>query len=309
MTAGRIGVAVVAAAALALLAFAPALGNAYTTSLLINLLMYAILATAWGVFSGTTGYVSLATVTFFGVGSYTVAMFAETLPWPLLLALAVVVGAVLALLVGLATLRLSGVYFVIFTFGLSELVRQVMTWAEAKYAGAVGRYVFLDVEADDIYWQLLALFLVTIACAWWLSRSKLGFSLRLIGEDESAARHCGVDTTRAKLLVFTASSVFMVLTGAIVAPRWTYIDPAIAFNAQISFQVVIMALLGGVGRFWGPILGVVPLALLFEVFIAYFPNHFSIVLGAVFLVIVYLLPRGVLGLFEWRRRGPAEAQQ
>ncbi len=302
MKAGRLAVAALLLAALVVLALAPSLGDAYTTSLLINLLMYAILATAWGVFSGSTGYVSLATVTFFGVGSYTVAMFAETLPWPLLLVLAVVVGAVLALVVGLATLRLSGVYFVIFTFGLGELVRQVTTWAEAKYAGAVGRYVFLDVQANDIYWQLLVLFVVAMACAWWLSRSKLGFSLRMIGEDEAAARHCGVDTTRAKLLVFTATSVFMVLTGAIVAPRWTYIDPAIAFNAQISFQVVIMALLGGVARFWGPLLGVVPLALLFEVFIKYFPNHFSIVLGAVFLLIVYLLPRGVLGLFQRRRQ-------
>ncbi|MCZ8097030.1 MAG: hypothetical protein O9972_03850, partial [Burkholderiales bacterium] len=99
---------------------------------------------------------------------------------------------------------------------------------------------------------------------------------------------------------------FMVLVGAIVAPRWTYIDPSIAFNAQISFQVVIMALLGGVGAFWGPLLGVVPLVFLFEVLVKYFPNHFSIVLGLVFLLIVYALPQGVLGLLQGGRRRPAD---
>ena len=79
----------------------------------------------------------------------------------------------------------------------------------------------------------------------------------------------------------------MTLTGAVMAPRWTYIDPAIAFNPMISFQVVIMALLGGAGALFGPLLGVIPLVLLFEVLSANFPNYFSILLGVVFMVIVY----------------------
>jgi branched-chain amino acid transport system permease protein len=90
--------------------------------------------------------------------------------------------------------------------------------------------------------------------------------------------------------------VFMTLTGAIMAPRWTYIDPAIAFNPMISFQVVIMALLGGVQRIYGPILGVIPLTLLTEYLSATFPNHASLSLGVIFLAIVYLLPKGVAGL-------------
>ena len=294
------------AIALLLLAFAPVFANSYVVALLINLLLYAVLATAWGLFSGTTGYVSLATVSFFGVGSYAVAVLAERLPWPVVLLVAAVIGALLALLVGLATLRLSGIVFVIFTFGLSELVRQVVTWYEAKIAGSVGRYVFLDVTPALIYWQLLALAIVVLLFGAWVARSRLGFALRLIGEDEAAARHCGVDTTRAKLVMFTASSVFMVLAGAIVAPRWTYIDAAIAFNPLVSFQVVVMALLGGAGRVYGPLLGVLPVVLLFEVFVKYFPNHFSIVLGLVFLVIVYLLPRGVIGLVPRARAANIE---
>jgi len=242
------------------LGFAPSLGNDYTTSLLINLLLYAVLATAWGLFCGTTGYISLATVAFFGVGSYTVAVLGEQLPWPLVLLAAAAIGGVLSLLVGLVTLRLSGTYFVIFTFGMTELLRQVVNWYESKIAGSVGRYVFVDAASPGfIYGQLLALFALVLLLGWWLSRSRLGFALRLVGEDEQAARHCGIDTTRVKLITFTGTSVFMVLAGAIVAPRWTYIDPAIAFNPTTSFTVLIMALLGGAARLYGPILGVVPL--------------------------------------------------
>ena len=130
---------------------------------------------------------------------------------------------------------------------------------------------------------------------WLIRRSRLGLALRVIGEDETVARHCGIDTTRAKLMLFAVSAAFMTVTGAVMAPRWTYIDPAIAFNPMLSFQVVIMALLGGAARLFGPLLGVVPLVLLFEVLSANFPNYFSILLGIVFMLIVYLLPNGVVG--------------
>ena len=115
------------------------------------------------------------------------------------------------------------------------------------------------------------------------------------------ARHAGIDTTQAKLVMFAISALFMTVTGAIMAPRWTYIDPAIAFTPVLSFEVVIMALLGGAASLFGPVLGAVTLALLFEVLTAKFPTHFSILLGVVFVLIVYVLPRGVIGLFPARR--------
>ena len=105
-----------------------------------------------------------------------------------------------------------------------------------------------------------------------------------------------------KLLLFAFSAGVMTLTGALMAPRWTYIDPAIAFNPQISFQVLIMALLGGAAHWLGPLAGVLPLVLLFELLSARFPDHFSILLGLSFLAIVYFLPRGVIGLVKRRRR-------
>jgi branched-chain amino acid transport system permease protein len=300
-----------ALAALVLLALVPQLANAYHLALAIGLLQYTVLATAWGMFSGPTRYVSLATTAFFGVGAYTVAVLGEVLPWPLVLLIAAALGAVLAGIVGLSTLRLSGVYFVIFTFGLAELVRQLVVWFEVNKSRVLGRYVFVDITQSDIYWQLLALAVVVFALGWLIARSRLGFALRIIGEDETVATHCGINTTIAKVALFTISATIMTLAGAIMAPRWTYIEPSIAFNAMISFQVLIMALLGGAHRLWGPVLGAVPLVLLFELLSARFPNTFMIILGCIFLIIVYLLPRGIAGLLEGlqtRLRRPVSKQ-
>lgn len=296
---GRDGlIGIVCLAGVVLLAGLPFVVADYGLSLAINIMSYTVLATAWSLFSGPTRYVSLATVAFFGIGAYTTAVFVETLAWPLVLLIAMAVGSVVAAIVGLATLRLSGVYFVIFSFGLAELVRQLVTWFEVNKTRTLGRYVFTDITAAQIYWQLLALAVLVFAVGFLIGRSRLGLALRAIGDDETVARHSGIDVTRAKVALFVLSTVFMSLTGAIMAPRWTYIDPAIAFNPVVSFTVLIMALLGGVHRLYGPVLGVVPLALLFEYLVARFPNHFSIMVGLVFIVIVYVIPRGVVGLVE-----------
>ena len=268
----------------------------YYLSLFISILMYCVLATAWALFSGPTRYISLATVAFFGMGAYVTAVFGESLPWAAVLGIAAGAGLVMALLVGLSTLRLSGVYFVIFSFGLAELVKQLVTWYEVNITKDLGRYVFVEITQLDIYWQLLAMLALVLALRALINRSRLGLALRVIGEDETVATHVGINTTTAKVLLFTVSAVFITVTGAIMAPRWTYIDPSIAFAPVISFQTLIMALLGGAGALFGPILGAVPLVLLFEYLSANFPNHFSILLGLVFIVIVYFIPQGLAGV-------------
>ncbi|HVF65531.1 MAG TPA: branched-chain amino acid ABC transporter permease [Casimicrobiaceae bacterium] len=274
----------------------------YAVSFGINLLQFAVMATAWAMFSGPTRLVSLATVAFFGVGAYAVAVLGEVLPWPAVLAVALAASIVLALIAGAATLKLSGVYFVIFTFGLAELVKQLVTWYEVNVARSIGRYVFLDISQREICAQLVVLLALVLVVGLLVRRSRLGLALRVIGADEVVAKHVGINTPLAKQMLFALSAGFMALTGAIVAPRWTYIDPAIAFNPTISFEVVIMALLGGATRLLGPLAGVIPLVILFEVLAARFPNTFSILLGVTFLAIVYFLPNGVTGRIEqWRR--------
>ncbi|MBR0901252.1 ABC transporter permease subunit [Bradyrhizobium liaoningense] len=281
----------------------PLYANGYYLALGISVLYFTILATAWAMFSGPTRYISLATVAFFGLGAYTAAVLGETMPWPVVLLAAAGIGALTAAITGLSTLRLSGIYFVIFSFGLAELIRQLVIWYEVNIHKSVGRYLFSAVTQDVLYWQLLGLTALVFLVGWLLGRSRYGLALRAIGADETAASHSGIDATRVKLGVFILSATFMAMTGAVMAPRWTYIDPAIAFNPTISFQVVIMALLGGAGSLFGPVLGVIPLVLLFEVLTATLPNHFSIVLGLIFVLIVMVLPNGVIGLFgggRWR---------
>jgi branched-chain amino acid transport system permease protein len=285
----------------------PLYANGYYLAIGISILYFTILATAWAMFSGPTRYISLATVAFFGLGAYTAAVLGEAWPWPVVLLAAAALGALVAAITGLSTLRLSGIYFVIFSFGLAEFIRQLVIWYEVNVHKSVGRYLFSAVTQDIIYWQILGLTILVFAAGWLLGRSRYGLALRAIGADETAASHSGINATRIKLAVFMLSAVFMSVTGAVMAPRWTYIDPSIAFNPMISFQVVIMALLGGAGSLFGPVLGVIPLVLLFEVLTATLPNHFSILLGAIFVLIVMALPRGVIGLVDIRRRSAVTA--
>lgn len=298
MTLRSIGSAAFFLALLIGLACLPLYAGEYTVTLMIGMTGYVVLATAWGLFSGPTRYVSLATVAFFGIGAYTVGVLSETLPYALVLLVAALVGLVIALVVGLATLRLAGVYFVIFTFGLAELVRQLVTWYEVNITGTLGRYIFLPVTPAGIYWQLLALAAVTLFVSFLIGRSRLGLALKVVGDDEVVASHCGINIAGVKLALFSLSAVIITLVGAIQAPRWTYIEPSMVFNPTTSFLTLIMALLGGADRLWGPLLGAIPLFLLFEWLSANFPNHYPIILGLIFIAIVFVLPKGVLAATE-----------
>jgi branched-chain amino acid transport system permease protein len=289
-----------AAVALAVLTLAvlPRFVSDYRISLLISIFAYVAMATAWSFFSGATRYISLATSAFVGIGVYAVTLSIDRVPVALGLALAALAGFLVALVVGLSTLRLRGVYFVIFTFGLAELIKQLVTWYEVNRNKNLMRLVFADVSNVFLYEVLLAVAVLTVAGSWLAGRTRLGFALRAIGEDETVARHTGVNTTLVKVLVFALTATVIALTGAVLSLRYSYIDPNIAFNSAWSFQVLIMSLLGGAGRAWGPLLGVIPLVLLSEFLAGTFPHHFGIALGLCFVVIVFYLPGGVARWLE-----------
>ncbi len=285
------------ALALGVCALLPLGDNGYWLGLGVTIAMFTVLATSWALFSGPTHYISLATAAFFGVGTYVTGLGIDSLPFWALVGLSGGIGAVLAALVGLATLRLSGVYFVIFTLGLAELVRQVITWVQNN-SGQKGLYVLTDLDEAGIYWWLLGLATAVFLAGWLIGRSRLGFALRIIGDDETVAAHSGINTALAKVLLFMVPGAVAAMTGAILAPRYVYIEPSLAFAPILSFQVVIMALLGGASRLWGPLVGVIPFTFLLEVISSNFPNQTTLVIGIAFLVIVYFLPRGFVGLFD-----------
>jgi branched-chain amino acid transport system permease protein len=303
MKASTVQELIIAAILAFLAALWPLVVDIYWLGIGVDVIMYVALATSWVLFSGPTHYISLATAAFFGIGGFLVGSGMsdyEASFWSMA-ALSACVGAVLAALIGLATLRLSGVYFVIFTLGLAEMIRNLVSWIQNNFLGSRGLYVFTDFTDKHLYWMLLGVAVAVYLLGWIISRSRLGFALRIIGGDETVARHVGIDTATVKVILFTTTGFFAALVGAIIAPRWSYIEPNQVFSPQLSFFVVIMALLGGAGRLWGPVVGVIPFLLIWNWVDTNFPNQSILVLGIAFLVIVYFLPHGVVGRLEQLR--------
>ncbi len=293
----------IAAVVACIAACLPLIANNYWLGIGVDVMMYVALATSWVLFSGPTHYISLATAAFFGVGGFLVGsgMSDYQMSFWSMAALSAVVGAVLAALIGLATLRLSGVYFVIFTLGLAEMIRNLVSWVQNNFLGSRGLYVLTDFRDQHLYWMLLVVAAAVYLLGWVINRSRIGFALRIIGNDETVARHVGINTATAKVILFTTTGFFAALVGAIIAPRWSYIEPNQVFSPQLSFFVVIMALLGGAGRLWGPVVGVIPFLLIWNWVDANFPTQSILVLGLAFLLIVYVLPNGVVGRLEQLR--------
>jgi branched-chain amino acid transport system permease protein len=290
----------------ALLAFLPLYGSAYTVILVTAILMYIVLTMSWVIFSGPTGYISLAPAAFFGVGIYTSAILGKALPLPIVICIGALASFCLALLVGALTLRLRGIYFSIFTFGLVLLIQQLLLWYEIKFTHTRGRFVIV-VDNSTIYYVMFAILVVLLLAAYLIRRSKYGLALQSIGEDEEAAAHTGINVTVLKTIIFAVSALFIGAAGAIIATRWTYIDPYIAFNPLFSFLPVLMAIFGGMGQFYGPIIGAAIFAYLEEVLLTRFPYYYMLIFGIILVVAILYLPDGLVGLVQkWRKGDLAE---
>jgi branched-chain amino acid transport system permease protein len=294
--AARLGWAALGAA----LVVAPQVLGPYYRSLALAILADVALAVAWAFFSGPTRYLSLATGAFFGAGAYTTAVVLGRLPWPLPVLAAAAVAAAMALLVGTLALRLRGPYFAVFTFGLAELAKHTLIWFETSITGTVGRLLLSPPGPVALYYTVLAVAALAVTTAVALPRSRWGVALIGIGADEERAETLGIDTTRVKIAVFALSAAFMGAIGGAMAPRWTYLDPQV-FNPLVSFQTVIMALLGGPATVAGPILGAVFLGLLSEILLVKFRYLYMLTLGLVLIVVVLVLPGGLSGLAGRRR--------
>jgi branched-chain amino acid transport system permease protein len=287
---------------LVLLATLPRYAAGYTPILLTSIYMYIILAVSWTLFSGPTGYMSLATAAFFGVGIYVAAVLGDTLPLPVFLVAGGLASFIVALLVGALTLRLRGIYFAIFTFGLVILITHLLLFWELHVIGIRGRFVTV-IDYNTIYYAMLSIFVTLLLTAYFIRRSKFGLALQSIGENEEAATHIGIDVTMVKVITFAVSAFFIGAAGATIATRWTYIDPYIAFDVRFSFLPVLMAIFGGMGQLYGPVVGAVTFAYLQEVLITRFPELYMLIFGIVLVVAILYLPNGLVGLIQrlWKR--------
>jgi branched-chain amino acid transport system permease protein len=262
-----------------------------------RILMFAILAVSWGIFSGPTKYISLAHAAFFGIGIYTTAILGGQVPIPILILLGGVSAFVVAVIMGSLTLRLRGVYFTIFTFGLGEILRNVLTYVELTTRGNLGRFQRLGVSREDVYSYLVVLLAILLVVAWFIKRSRFGNALVSIGESEDAAAHIGVNTTVVKVGMFAISSFFVGAVGATVALQRPYIDPPTTFEMGYSFMPVLMIIFGGMTNLAGGVVGATVFTYLQSVLLTRFPIGYPITIGAVMILAILFMPDGIVGLF------------
>jgi branched-chain amino acid transport system permease protein len=287
---------------LVLLATLPYYASSYTPILLTSFFMYIILSVSWTLFSGPTGYMSLATAAFFGVGIYTAAFLGNVLPLPVFILAGGAVSAAVAALVGALTLRLRGIYFAIFTFGLVMLISNLLMFWELHVTGTRGRFVVV-VDYNTIYYAMLIILILLMVIVYLIRRSRWGLALTSIGENEEAAAHIGINVTRVKITYFALSAFFIGAAGATIATRWTYIDPGIAFYPLFSFLPVLMAIFGGMGNMYGPVIGAIIFSYLQEVLITRFAELYMLIFGIILVIAILYLPNGLIGLVQklWMR--------
>lgn len=293
------------------LASLPLAENNYLLRIATTVCMYAVMAQSWNFIGGLAGYPSFATAAFFGLGAYASAIL-QNHGLPMVPAW---VGAGLAALLfaaflGGAILHLRGHYFAIASLIVAEMLREIVNTLPDFTGGGKGvnlPLLKLSVtgQAQFFFYAMLALAVLTVATAIVIHRSKLGFGLRCIQQNESAADIIGINTYAYKTAGFSLSAVFVGVAGAIYASWVNYIDPPDVFDVLISVKPMVMVLLGGLGTIFGPSIGAVILLLLEEAVWRNFLTTHVAALGVIIVVLVLFLPNGLLALI--RERSPTKA--
>lgn len=274
----------------------PYYGSEFVVSMALTCLMYVALSSSWGLFCGSTRYLSLATSAFFGIGAYTSALSLQHLAWIQAVALGAGVATLVAVVMGAAVLHLRGTYFAVLTFGMTELIRNAVSYFERQVTGTVGRVLTVVPERDTIYLTVLGLAVLTVALSIAVRRTRFGLALLGIGADEQRAQTLGVNTRLIKIAGFAMTAAVAGAVGAAMSVRWTYIDPHTVFNPFIGFQTVLIALIGGAVTLWGPLIAAVVFSLLAETLRLQAPQIYLMALGLLLILSVLYLPGGLASL-------------
>lgn len=260
----------------------------------IATLLLATLAQSWNIIGGYAGYASFGNSVFYGLGSYgtAIAMVQLNLPFGVGLALGAALAVLFALLLGFPVLRLRGHYFAIATLALAEAMSGIVS--NLEIAGRNIGLVLPLLRGDALFYELslglLALVTLTVI---WISRSRFGFGLIAIREDEDAAAVMGVNTTLYKAAAFALAGFFSALAGGIHAYWITFIDPVSAFDITLNVKMIIMAIFGGPGSILGPLVGALLLAAISEVLSTEVSTGASLFFGLVIVAAVIFMPRGL----------------
>ena len=263
----------------------------------INALLLAVLAQGWNIIGGYTGYPSFGNSVFYGLGSYgvAIAMVQWHLPFAVGLGFGVLLAVLFALLLGVPVLRLRGHYFAIATLALAGVMAAIIS--NIPLAGQNIGLVLPPLNDDRLFYGLaLGLLVLSTAVVWWLTRSRFGFGLIAIRENEDGAAVMGVNTTLYKVMAFTLSGVLSSLAGGIHAYWITFLDPESAFDIGLNVKMIIMAVFGGAGTVLGPVIGAFTLSAISEWLSSEVTSIATLFFGAVIIAAVVLMPHGLMDL-------------
>jgi branched-chain amino acid transport system permease protein len=287
--------------------------------------MFVVMATAWNIIGGLVGYAAFGNVAFFGIGAYTTGMLIAKAKWPFLLALpfAPIAAAIFAALVGLPLLRLRGHYFAVASLGVGvavgELVQNLDYGGQPLFGGASG--LFLPIFSIDnrglfFFYLMVGAAAIAIAVTWLVLRSRFGYGLIAIRENEEAAAVMGVNTTAYKVAAFALAAALTGLAGGIFSQWNVFINQDNTFPIEYNVQMILMAMAGGTGTVFGPAAGAILLQLLIQFLggslpitldLPFVPSDArpvlaQIILGLLLMLVVIFAPRGVIDFFGGRSR-------
>ena len=276
-------------------------------------LIFAGLAMSWNILGGGAGQKSLGHAALLGVGAYTMTLLAtpERVPggvplapwWGTLIGMAIAAG--LALVWGGLTFRLRGSYFVLSTIAVALVIRLVAinsNWtggSEGLFMPELPKFLGFDLfDRKTEYWLAFAFVALTLLVTHLIRRSRLGYALQAVREDEDGARALGIDPTRMKVIAFMISAALTALGGSIYAIYLQAFEPHTLLELPISVQIALMAIIGGRGSIQGPVVGALLIATLGEVFRNVFANANLLIYGVLILVVTLFAPGGIMGLFQ-----------
>ena len=273
---------------------------------LLFVLLYITLAQGWNVIGGFTGQHSLGHAAFFGIGALIARyVWLNGLPLPMALAAGGIGAAIFAVIIGGPAFRLKGVYFVIGTLVLAEILQiiidTVMPRADVLPAQMLNTY-----SLTPRYYLSLIVAVLSVIAVYWISRARLGLGMMAVREDEDAAESSGVSIQKYKMVAFLISTFMAGLTGGVFAYYAAAAQPGALFHAEWTFDAVIIVFVGGVGTILGPIIGAIFFVLLKQILSVFLPGGMHVlVFGILFIIVVLYLPGGLIGLISKFRKKAA----
>ncbi len=294
--------AAVAATLLLAAAILPAFLGTYHIRLLTGIFLFAALACGWNLIGGYAGYPDFGTAAFLGIGAYTtgIVMTRGGVAFPVALAAGTALATAAAMAMGAFLLRLRGHYFAIASLGFMLVLRQLAANLEITGGGS-GMNLPVARSFTGFYYWILALLLVAVAAGALLPRTKVGYAIAAIRENQDAARVLGISPLRYKVAAYAASAAVFGAVGGVYAYWVTFIDPPTVFDVDFTVQAIVMTLFGGPGTALGPLVGALVLKSLDTGFTSVSVFLHNVFFGALVCVLVIFAPRGLAEI--WRARG------